>query len=418
MSSRSRPPVAILGLILIACTGDGGDTPSPAASIDLGTTTPASEDTTPVTSPGGAINRLVVLDGSGNVVTIDPDGSNPSRVTDDGQAAGYFQPLWSPVSDRLVWGQAAGVEGPAVVSSSGDGSDRRTVGTSSPPFYLNWAPDGSQVGILYGGAQGVILEVVDMESFTSAPIGSGSPFYFSWSPESSKLAVHVGANDFGTIVPGEALNDLGSTAAIYQAPHWTPAGIFHFAEEGLLLVDEEGDEQLLATLPGEAVFFVANPQGTKIAIESFIAEEEGQGNTVALSATAEIGANAVSVLDVTTGEVDIASEDTSVGYFWSPDGESLLLLKLTGETGEVDLSVWKDGETSELTTITPPLSFFRDVLQFFNQYAQSLRLWSPDSSAVALPGTIDDQSGVWVIPADGSDPSHVFDGDWVAWSYG
>jgi TolB protein len=262
----------------------------------------------------------------------------------------------------------------------------------------------------------VVLEVVDTEDFTSSEIGSGSPFYFSWSPDSTALAVHVGATDLGTIELGGDLTDLGATGATYQAPHWTPAGIFHFAPEGLVLIDPAGDSHLLATMPGELVFFVANPQGTKVAIESV--SDVLDGSTVALAATAEIEANAVSVLDVTTGVVDVASESTSVGYFWSPDGKSLLVLQLTGETGEVNVSIWEDGEITLLTTMTPPISFFRDVLQFFDQYSQSLRLWAPDSSAVALPGTIDNESGIWVIPTDGSEPSMVFDGEWVAWSYG
>ncbi|MDP9494140.1 MAG: hypothetical protein M3P87_02775, partial [Actinomycetota bacterium] len=398
MSRRALHLPGALVLLLDACTGDGG--PSPASN------------------PGAGINRLVALDGSGNIVTMDPDGSNSSQITDDGATVQYFQPTWSPVTDRLVWGEGS-PEGFGVGSSAGDGSDQRTVATSSLPFYLNWAPDGSQVGILYGGGQGVVFEVVDMVNFTSAAVGTGSPFYFSWKPDSTEIVVHVGATNFGTVTVGEEIVDLGTTAGVYQAPHWTQAGIFHFAEEGLVLVEPDGEEKLLATMPGEPVVFVANPQGTKIAIESFFAEEEeGQGATVALSATAEIGANAVSVLDVTTGEVDIASEDTSVGYFWSPDGESLLLLSLTGNTGEVDVSVWEDGETRPLTTIAPPLSFFFDVLQFFNQYAQSLQLWSPDSSEVALAGMIGDESGIWIIPTDGSEPSLVFDGEWVSWSYG
>jgi hypothetical protein len=66
----------------------------------------------------------------------------------------------------------------------------------------------------------------------------------------------------------------------------------------------------------------------------------------------------------------------------------------------------------------PPVSFFRDVLQFFDQYAQSLELWAPDSSAVALAGAIDGESGIWVIPVDGSDPRLVSEGTWVAWSNG
>ncbi len=408
-------------LVLAACTGSA-QTPSPAASIDLGTTTTTSVTVTTVpttrgsTSPGGG-ERLVVVNGEGNIFTLDPDGSNPIQLTDKGPTARYFQPVWSPVSDRLVWGEASGA-GFGVGSSAGDGSDPNLVPTSSLPFYLSWSPDGSQVGILYGGVQGVVLEVVDMESYTASPIGSGTPFYFSWDPQSTNMAVHVGANDFGTIAVGEQLIDLGGTAAVYQAPYWTPAGIVHFGEEGLSLVDPVGDaDRLLATLAGEPVIFVANPQGTKVAVESFVAQE-GDGSTVALVPAAEIASNAVSVLDMTTGEVDVALEETSVGYFWSPDGESLLLLRLLGESGEVEVSVWKAGETSLLATMTLPISYFREVLPFFNQYAQSLRLWSPDSSTLALPGTIGTESGIWVLSTDGSEPTLVSDGEWVSWSYG
>ena len=406
---------AALLLFATACTGDSGDAPSPAASVDPGTSTSAFPTTPPVTNPRSGINRLVVVDASGNIVTIDPDGSNSSHVTNNGRDVRYFQPVWSPVADRLVWGQATS-EGFAVGSSAGNGTDQRTLPTSNLPFYLNWAPDGSQVGILYGGSQGVVLEVVDMESFTSSEMGSGSPLYFSWNPDSTGLAFHVGGTDLGTIELGGDSIDLGATRAVYQAPHWTPTGIFHFAAEGLVLIDAVGNSHLLATVPGEPVYFVANPQGTKVAIESV--SDDLDGSTVALAATAEIEANAVSVLDVTTGVVDVASETTSVGYFWSPDGEALLLLQLTGESGEVDVSIWRGGEISLLTTMTLPISFFRDVLQFFDQYAQSLRLWAPDSSAVALPGTIDGETGIWVIPTDGSKPSRVFGGEWVAWSYG
>lgn len=431
MSRRALSLTAVLVLILVACTGDGG-TPSPAASFDLGTTTPppetttlppetttpAADTTTPAPSSAADVNRLVVLDRDGNIHTMDPDGSNPSQITDDAATVQYFQPIWSPVADRLAWGQASGADF-GVGSTTGDGSDPQLVPTSSLPFYLHWAPDGTQVGILYGGLQGVVLEMVDMVNFTSTPIGSGSPFYFSWKPDSTEIAVHVGATDFGTLELGQEFSDLGGTAASYQAPHWTPAGIIHFAPQGLVLVDPDSDQpQLLATVPGDPVFFVANPQGTKVAVESFIPEEEGDGSTVALTPTAEIDANSVSILDLETGEIDTASEDTSVGYFWSPDGESLLLLQLTGETGELDVSVWKDGETTLLTTLIPPLSFFGEVLQYFNQYAQSLQLWSPDSSRVALAGAVEGEEGIWVIPTDGSDPSLIFDGDWVAWSYG
>jgi hypothetical protein len=410
MPKRALLAAAIF--VLVACTGGSSASTSPAATADLGGSSTSVATTAPPTGSSG-VNRLVIIDDGGNIVTIDPDGTHPAPITDDGGAVRYFQPIWSPVADRLAWGE--GTSEPAVGSSAGDGSDRSAVPISSPTFYLNWAPDGSQVGVLYGAPQGVVLEVVDPIDSTTVPIGSGSPFYFSWSPDSTEMAVHVGGATFGTIEPGGELIDLGSTTPIYQALRWTPAGIFHIDSGGLEVVDRSS-ERLLAELPGEPVYFVPNAQGSKVAIESFT--DEPAGSSATESPVATVKANAVSVLDVGTGEVDVASEDTSVGFFWSPDGEALLMLQLTGRTGEADVSVWNDGETTLLLTMTPPVSFFQNVLQFFDQYAQSLQLWSPDSASVALPGTIGEESGVWVIPTDGTDPTLVSDGSWVAWSYG
>jgi hypothetical protein len=57
-----------------------------------------------------------------------------------------------------------------------------------------------------------------------------------------------------------------------------------------------------------------------------------------------------------------------------------------------------------------------EVLQFFDQYGQSLQLWSPDSAAFALVGAIKGDPGVWVHTIGGGDPVKVYDGSWVSWS--
>ena len=258
--------------ILIACTGESSESRSPAATADLGAGTTTVAEAPSASDPRSGVNRLVIVDRGGNIVALDPDGSNLTPLTEDGDSTRYFQPIWSPVSDRLVWGQ--GTSDPVVASSSGDGRDRTSVSIASPTFYHYWAPDGSRVGVLYGAPQGVVLEVVDPAASTSTTIGAGTPFYFSWSPDSTEMAVHVGGSTFGTIEPGGELMDLGSTSAIYQALRWTPAGIFHMDNDGLELVDDNG-ERLLAELPGEPVYFVPNAQGTKVAIESFTDEPAG-----------------------------------------------------------------------------------------------------------------------------------------------
>jgi hypothetical protein len=109
----------------------------------------------------------------------------------------------------------------------------------------------------------------------------------------------------------------------------------------------------------------------------------------------------------------------SIGLFWSPDGESLLVLRPnSSRPGELTALIWRDGGTTEMSAIAPHPAFVEEVLQFFDQYGQSLQLWSPDSSAFALAGAIDGEPGIWVHTIAGGDPVEVGDGSWVSWSSG
>jgi TolB protein len=78
--------------------------------------------------------------------------------------------------------------------------------------------------------------------------------------------------------------------------------------------------------------------------------------------------------------------------------------------------MWREEGVTELSRLSRHPSLVSDVLRFFDQYGQSLRLWSPDSAAFALPGAIDDEPGIWVYLIAGEEPVKVADGSWVAWS--
>src|SRR5262245_25732331 len=106
-----RTLLATTILVLVACTGGSSATTSPAATLDLEGSTTTVATTVPA-SPRSGVNRLVIIDAGGNIITIDPDGSNPAPITDDGATERYFQPIWSPVGDRLAWGE--GTSAPAV----------------------------------------------------------------------------------------------------------------------------------------------------------------------------------------------------------------------------------------------------------------------------------------------------------------
>ena len=154
-----------------------------------------------------------------------------------------------------------------------------------------------------------------------------------------------------------------------------------------------------------------------VAVQSFVEEDTPPGVSAAVTETPAIPSNTVVVIDVASGEMTEVVAAASLGLFWSPDGESLLVLNPDeGGAAELTMLVWSAGETTELSTMSPNPTFVADVLRFFDQYGQSLQLWSPDSAAFALPGAISDDPGIWVHLVAGGDPVNVHNGSWVSWS--
>lgn len=395
MSRIAVTLLACSGLVLAACTTDVGEP-----------TTSVIEDI-----PG----QIVVLDSGGDIVTMGPDGSDRVAITDDGNSATYFQPVWSPGSPTVAW-SVADEGGFAVMTSDEDGSDRNRVELPGFPFYLNWSSDGEQIGVLHAGVGGSFdLTLVDPEASSATQLDSGSPYYFSWSPDSDALVVHVGADRLEIFDESAAPTDIGPASPRFFAPRWVPAGIFYLGQDGLTLRNNDGTSMVFPAPPSGQVSINPNPQGSLVAVHSLGATG---GMTVGLGHLAVEEPNTVSIIDIDTGTSQVASTSLSVGSFWSPDGARLLILEVNADQRAVDVVIWEAGETRLLTTIEIPGSLITEALAFFDQYAQSWRLWSPGSDAIVLPGAIGDVEGIWVIPVDGSDPLNISDGDWASWSYG
>ena len=399
-------------LVLVACTTSTGDTTSTAvttspvvtASTEGTTATPATN--TPIQTSIGS-GRLVVLDGSGDVVVMDPDGSNRVAITDNaGDIAIYSQPIWSPDGAFLAWGQAT-ADGFAVGIQGVEEILPTTVDTSNLPFYMYWSPNSQHIGVLRNGAVGLDFVMVDVPDASTSVVAGGSPFYFSWSPGSEHVVTHVGADRFETVGPDGAREQLGPTAPGYLVPQWTSAGIFHVVDDGLVVEVVGGERRQLVEL-GEFTWFVVNRQGTHVALQSTGGDP---GISVGLTEVAAIPGDVVVVLEVATGESEVLTQRPALGFFWSPDGESLRRMTPTDEG--IQKSVWGlRGDTTDYGVFRPSISLIREIVPFFPQYAQSVSFWAPDSMAFAY--SADD--GIWVQGIGGGAPNKVSDGSWVAWS--
>ncbi len=365
----------------------------------------------------GLSGRLVVLDRAGNVTTVDPEGGLVSQITEDaGDGAVYVQPLWSPDGAHIAWGQVT-ADGSGLGISGPGGEAPILIPMGNPPFYLYWAPDSEAIGVLHNSSgAGIDFEIVDVAKAEAAVVDRGVPYYFSWSPDGNEVVVHVGETRFATIRRAGGRTDLGSTSPGYLAPHWVPGGIVHVVDDSLVMETDAGAVPL--ALVSGAAAFVANPQGSLVAVQSVLdVEGTPAGFRPQLAEAARIPVNKVVVVDPDTGGQTVAFDGPAVGFFWSPDGERLLILSVSPSGAALQPTVWERGQgPTEYPEFLPHGSFVREVLPFFPQYAQSLNLWSPDSTAFAYAGEVEGERGIWIQDLSEARPRFVVEGTWVAWS--
>ena len=399
---------AALGLLAWACDSGTAET-----SIASSTST---TDSTPTIDP--AVDRLVVLDGAGNIVTMNRDGGDVTALTDDaGPGLGYFQPSWSPDAESIVASKVESDSFSLVDFDLATGTHSE-VATEGNAFYVHWSPASDRLAYLSNGAAGMGLAIAQFGAApTSALVDHGQPFYFTWSPDGEMLATLIGGQrlEVRDVSSGGAANEIAEPGT-FQNPAWTDAGIFYMKRTGgpdqLVVGDPGGAAQVLARSPAGAVFTVP-PSGDRVAIQ---ATGEIDGVSASLQQAPLLPLNRLVVIETATGELTRVTDSPVVAFFWDAAGEQLLVLDIGDGPHALRWSVWADGALRELVEFVPAQVFLASYLPFFGQYALSTTMWSPDGTAFAFAGFVGSDSGVFVQAVTGGDPAKIADGDWVTWS--
>jgi dipeptidyl aminopeptidase/acylaminoacyl peptidase len=363
--------------------------------------------------------RLVILDDTGSIVTMAPDGTDVVTVADDGGGrVTYFQPIWSPDGSRISSTRSeAGTFSIEIIDV--EGGDRTSTVTSSNSFYQYWSPDGSKLASLSTAGPGELGLDVFTIGETGAPtrLGEGQPLYLSWSPDSSDIVTHIGNAPLDILTSEGASPEFGASGD-FLAPQWTEEGILYVGRasrrQQLMRTTADAEIELIASVLGGAVF-TATPDGKRVAVLPTA------GDDVGLSVVAQqapvLPSGRLVVVDTEDGGFVEITTGVVAAFSWDPTGEKLLILEIAN-SGGFRWRVWEDGESRTFLEFVPSPGYVRDLVPFFDQYAQSMTPWSPDGSAFAFPGAVGGETGIWRQDLSGGDPVRISGGTWVAWSSG
>ena len=155
---------------------------------------------------------------------------------------------------------------------------------------------------------------------------------------------------------------------------------------------------------------VGNPRDDRVALVS-IGNGDGVGHDLR-------------ILDAATGEIETVHAGPVSAALWAPTGEALFVIRPIGgdpalELQRIDLA---SGDARPIARFRPSIEFAL-LLAFFDQYAQSHSLISPDGRWLTFAGLasnnggggrrgLSPQSGCYLVPSDGSSaPRRVAAGD-------
>lgn len=350
------------------------------------------------------MNPLAFVGVDRQIHLTDEDGRVPVQLTTSlprtggawsmlrGAQDAWSWPTWSPDGQ---WIAAFAVEagdresGPSrVLALSVDGIRQEEWADlgSTAPLYAQWAPSGAALAVLLQQDEELLLGVLRRDRLGRLrPVEHGVPLFFNWEAAGDRLMLHVGNPEGKGRIELRDPFGTGEDALLEPPPgsFCAPVLVGGRAVYAVANRGEGASDVCVSAVDGSDVRVLARRKG-------LVALVAGPGRQIALSAAPRGEGSpyrGIDLLDVDTGEVTNLTESDCLAFFWSPDGRWILYAQvdaagncLTWYRADVD-----HAEPVSLGTFWPT----RDLLfylHFFDQYAGSHSLISPDSRYLAYAG--------------------------------
>lgn len=404
----------------------------------------AQEDTPPS-------GRIAIIGADGNVYVLDPAQGERVALTDNATRSAqavrvYEWPTWS-TDGRLAYFETYVDRQGTYELSVHIHTDNRADEADSLPIeghaftYAAWAPQNCpghtdpcrDLAVLTSPLQrgGFALHLVrqsQSEIISLEEVGTGAPFYVTWSPDATRMAwqrnqIMLDVYDVSRLSLAAQLDvELGE----FFAPDWSPV------DDRILYGARSEDAEQLSDL---AITSETQSEVVRSLINGPISMSwSPDGNLVAFTD----GAGTFHVLDPAEHDIVNTPIGGVLAFFWSPDSESVALVTQAISPGA--LASRKLPSANALQPLTPlqwsivnvatgdirayssfvPTESMGYLLSFFDQFAQSHQLWSPDSRQIVYSELTPDRGAIITV-LDVSNtisvPLTIAEGEIGVWSY-
>ena len=423
--------------------------PSPTPSATSGpATTPGATFALP-DRPLASKGQIAAVRQDGSLWLFEADGQATMLASADAGTFGF--PTWSPDGSLIAAVQTGLIQATILVfdveaATSLLPVDPRTIFQSETiiPFYLSWTPDGKDVSFLASDAEALKLWIAPADgsapldgSGPGAVVRAGNPFYFDW-VDSDHMVAHIGTGSdafLGEIGrDGVAVGDALRAPGVFRSADVSADGTYvgyvragTTGEDAVVIATRDGSgEQSMPVFGLTAVDF--SPTDSTLA---------SIGPLEATTTPAGVPVGPLRLLDARTGAVRSLLDGPVLSFAWSPDGKTIAAIGLVRvpdasnvssaspeasapPTEAAGVRMWfvdvASGDILSEPEVLPSVGYVRGLMEYFDQYALSHRLWAPDSSSILLPQSEPDGSThLDVFFPDGGPPIPL-EGDIGFWS--
>jgi len=382
--------------------------------------------------------KIAYIGSDYNVYTLTLHNENIHTLTSDATIRQRYQwPTWAR-DGRLAYFCCDSTASSSFaidiwISQDGESSGELAYSGENQVFtYANWSPsrcisdtDCAQLGVLvgqrsFGGFSVELIRTDEDGEFDNTRMGIGQPFYFSWSPDGQQVLTQRNNRrlDIYDLDSGE-FERLSQRPGSIQAPAWSPV-----------------DDRLLVGIRNDTTFrtdlvILADSKTTTLREEipgliSF--NWSPDGNYIAFRTVNDNQISPVTVIDSISGEVVAQSNMNNVyAFFWSPDSQLIAMATIATPSGSFNArdnvvlaSSAAAQQSPELAWAVldieldatrrygafQPTSDMIYMFNFFDQFAQSHQIWSPDSTHIVF-SEINDQGTPTISILDMTRPDTV-----------